>query len=188
MNDEIILDEDDLSQYKKEMKQYCLVCLWMEGSKVILFLLIFGILNLVPEYLMALFILMLMRNNGGGIHCKHYISCFAVSLLVLIASIFIPKYINISTNIMIVLLIVCAFLGHTLVPIVSENRPAPTDQLIVRCKRTTFIIILLYCLLVCICPKNLYLDIGSWTIFIHIFQLLIAKFMKGGHTNGILFK
>lgn len=174
---------NEMMEYKKELQKYYLACLWMEGSKIILFTIIFGYMNLMSEYFMALFMLMLLRTNGGGIHCKHYFTCFMVSLLVLFGSIFIPQYIQIPIICTAPLLLLCAFLGYQLVPILSESRPEPTEKLIKRCKRRTFFIILFYCFIICFCPANIYLNIGAWTIFIHILQLLFAKFRKGGFSH-----
>lgn len=185
MSQNTILDmeditEEELLEYKKELKKYYLTCLWMEGSKIILFFFIFGCMNQMKEFWMALLVLMLLRNNGGGLHCKHYISCFAVSFLVLLGSILIPQYIKLPVKIAAALLVLCAFLGYSLVPIVSESRPEPSPEMVIKSKRITFVIILTFVLLICISPENLYLNIGVWTIFIHIIQLFIAKFTKGG--------
>lgn len=172
--------EEELLEYKKELQKYYLACLWMEGSKIILFLIIFGAMNLLKEFFMALLVLMLMRNHGGGIHCKHYISCFLVSFGVLLASILIPGYVQLPIWLTVLLLVLCAFAGYRLVPIVSDHRPEPSTEVILRSKRVTLVLILLYCPVICVCPENLYLNIGVWTIFIHILQLLLAKFRKGG--------
>lgn len=172
--------EEDLLEYEKELKKYYLTCLLMEGSKTLLFLLIFGYLHLMKEFLMALFTLMVLRNHGGGIHCRHYISCFAVSFIVLYAGITIPLHVRLPLWILLLLLLISTYTGYRLVPIVSESRPEPTPAQTARCRKITVAVILIYSLMVCIRPENSYILIGVWTIYIHILQLCIAKLTKGG--------
>lgn len=173
-------DEELQVQYKAAIKKYLLQCLLMEGSKIILFFLIFSYFDITAQYITALFVLMLVRCNGGGLHCKHYLSCFLLSLFVLSACIFCGMHIQIHTFPAVPVLIACSILGYLSVPIVSNNRPKPDKKLIQQSKKRTAGIILIYSLLICICPYNQYLNIGIWTIIIHILQLLFAKFLQGG--------
>lgn len=171
-------DEELESQYREAMKRYYLQCLLMEGSKVILFFLIFSCLHVTVPYIMALLVLMLVRFSGGGLHCRHYISCFLLSLFILAGCIYCGLYLPLSKFITIPVLILCAIIGYLLVPITSKNRPKPNANSIRQGKLRTVIIISTYCFLICICPYNQNLNIGSWTIIIHILQLLLAKFMQ----------
>ena len=171
--------EEELQvQYKAALKKYFLQCLLMEGSKIILFFIIFSYLNLTLPYLVALLFLMAVRCNGGGLHCKHYTTCFLLSLLVLAASIYGGLYLPIYKWTALPLLTICSAVGYLTVPIVSSNRPEPDEKVIQLSKRRTVNIILIYALLICICPYNQYLNIGTWTILIHILQLLCAKFLQ----------
>lgn len=171
-------DEELQVQYKAAIKKYLLQCLLMEGSKIILFFIIFASFGVTVQYITALVVLMMVRCNGGGLHCKHYISCFLLSLFVLAACIFCGMHLPIYKFLALPALIICSLLGYLSVPIVSSNRPEPDEKLIQQSKKRTAGIILIYCLLICICPYNQYLNIGTWTIIIHILQLLIAKFLQ----------
>lgn len=176
-------EELDLLEYERELRIYYLKCILMEGSKIILFILAFWKMGLIWEYWMALLALMLLRNHGGGIHCRTYLSCLAVSFTVLYASILAAQNIYLPAIGNILTLAVCGYLGYKLVPIVSESRPDPTPDIVRRSKWITVIIISVFCILICIRPNNLYINIGVWTIIIHILQLLIAKKYKGGKTE-----
>lgn len=177
------LRNGELSDYEKEWLKYYLECIFSEGSKIILFLIIFWLLGFIEEFLVALFMLMLVRTNGGGLHFKHYLSCFLVSFLVLYASIMIPKYLHFSTLCSAVILLLCSLISRQLVPIVSDSRPEPTKELISICRKKTTLIILAYILLICICPNHPYTDIGVWTIIIHTIQLVLAKFKKRRYSD-----
>lgn len=176
-------DEELQVQYKAAIKQYLLQCLFMEGSKIILFFIIFSSFGVTVQYITALVVLMMVRCNGGGLHCKHYISCFLLSLFVLYSCIYCGMYLPIHKFVAIPILVACSLLGYLSVPIVSSNRPEPDDTLIQKSKKRTVSSILIYCLLICICPYNQYLNIGTWTIIIHILQLLFAKFLQRRDTR-----
>ena len=150
---------------------------------MIIFLIIFMVLHLTKEYIVALFFLMLLRNNGGGLHCNHYITCLMVSFVFLCGSIFLAKYVTPTQNIIYLSVLICALISYHLVPITSANRPSATSDQVARSKRNTIIIIALFFMLICICPYNLYLSIGYWTIMLHIFQLIIAYYKKEVENN-----
>lgn len=134
-------EEELETQYKAAMKNYYLQCLLMEGSKIILFLLIFAYLHTTVPYIMALLVLILVRCNGGGLHCKHYISCFLLSFFILAGCIYCGIYLPLSKFITIFILAVCSVIGYLIVPITSSNRPDPDAQLIRQSKLRTASII-----------------------------------------------
>lgn len=172
------IEYDDELEYRKAVKTYIWQCLLMEGSKVIIFFIVFHYFGLTVPFLVALLALMVVRCNGGGLHCRHYTSCLLLSLLVITGCVYfglhlpIPKYAAVS------FLIICSILGYRNVPIVSHNRPEPDEDLVKLSKRRTICIILIYSFVVYFCPYNPYINIGTWTIILHILQLLIAKILQ----------
>lgn len=165
------------SAYQKKLLKYLYQCILSEGSKIILFSIFALKCNIFIEFLVALLMLMLLRTNGGGIHCKHYTSCFILSFVMLFGSIILASHILLPGLFIKLIIIACIIIGYRNVPITSANRPAASDALIKKCKRNTLIIISCYFILICIIPNNLYNNIGFWTITMHILQLLIAKIL-----------
>lgn len=165
-------------EYEKKMNEYYLKCFLLEFSKICIFFIFFSLLGLIPEYLIALLSLMLLRSNGGGLHYKHYISCLAVSFLFLCGSITLATYITPPTILACFTSLLCSLIGYWLVPIASSNRPPATVEQAKKSKRNTMFIILEFIILICICPHNTYIFIGYWTIILHIFQLVIARILK----------
>ena len=172
------LTEEFDPEYEAALKKYFLQCLLMEGSKIIIFFVIFGCLGLVKEYIASLMALMALRCYSGGIHCKRYSSCLMVSLLVLAGNVYMGTHFMIPRPYSIFILLACAAIGYWLSPIVSENRPEPEESLVRKSKVHTVCVVMLFILMICICPPNAYLTIVIWTTVIHIFQLLLAKFIK----------
>lgn len=170
--DEFMDDSDP--EYERELKKYAALCLLSEGSKILVFALIFGYYGLLWEYAAALFVMITLRCNSGGLHCKHYISCLLVSFAVLAGAVMGGVHCPVPTPYSAVILLACAIAGYRLAPVVSRNRPAPDEALITRSRKNTLCFILAYCILICICPYNTYLNICTWTVMIHITQLTLA--------------
>lgn len=170
-------------EYEKKLRNYIFQALFMEISKIVIFLIIAIYLNLVTEYLVALLILMLLRHNGGGLHFKHYFSCLIVSFIFVYSSIFLGLYAQPSRLFLMLSVLICILPGYYLVPITSTNRPAATETQIKKSKKyTTYILLLFFCT-VCYAPLNKYIYIGYWTTILHIFQLIIAR-VKGGKRDA----
>ncbi len=165
-------------EYKKQLVKYFFQCILSEASKILLFSIIFIRLHLFKEFLFALVLLIFLRTNGGGLHFKHYCSCFIVSFFVLFGSIVLALKLPFTNLTAGITLLICIILGYLYVPIVSSNRPPASEQLIKKSKRSTTLILSVYFLLICIVPINQYLSTGVWIIIIHICQLLLAKFLK----------
>lgn len=168
------------SNYEKKLLTYLLQCILSEGSKIILFTVFALYSNCLKEFLAALILLILLRTNGGGIHCRHYFTCLVLSFTVLFGSIVLAVSIPPPAFIMQGLTFGCALMGHRLAPVSSANRPPADSNLIEKCKRNTLVIILIVFTIICIIPNSLYSKIGFWTIILHISQLLLAKFSQKG--------
>lgn len=171
-------NKKELTKHTKELNEYYLKCFLSEFSKLCIFLIIFIFLGLTKEYFLALLYLMILRNNGGGLHCKHYTSCLVVSFAFLYISIFLAQHIIPAKPIACINIFFCMLLGYFLVPVTSSNRPPATHKQIIACKRNTVFIIFVFFITICICPYNTYILIGYWTIILHILQLIIAHIKK----------
>lgn len=168
----------EYTEYEKKLQKYYLACFVSEFSKIIIFFIIFTLLELTTEYIIALFSMMLLRSHGGGLHFKHYISCLLVSFAFLSGSILLATYITPHQLFIYISMLLCGIIGYCLVPITSVNRPAASSEQVRKCKRNTVIIISLFFIIVCICPTNIYLNIGFWTVILHILQLTVAHLVR----------
>ncbi len=164
----------EYTEYEKRLIKYYQKCFISEFSKICVFFIIFMFLDVLPEYMIALLTLITLRSNSGGLHYKHYLSCFIVSFLFLYCSIFLSKYVMPPKSILFISTLLCALIGYTLTPITSSQRPPATDSQIKKCKRNTTIVILFFFLLICICPQVSYIYICYWTVILHILQLIVA--------------
>lgn len=164
-----------LTDYEKKLLAFYGMCLVCESTKVAIYFVIFHWLGLTKEFIAALIFMAVLRISGGGLHFKHYLSCLFASFLLLGLAILGGIYISLPLPVMLAVSLGCLMAAYRLVPIQAPTRPDATEQLIRSSKRRTAIKILLIYVLICIYPKNRFVNIGFWTLVIHVVQLAIAK-------------
>lgn len=174
----------EYTEYEKKLREYYLKCFISEFSKIVTFFIFSVFLNVIYEYIVSLIALMILRNNGGGLHFKHYLSCLLVSFLFVYGSIYLSVYVTPPRIILCISTALCILLGYYLVPITSSNRPDATSAQIQKSKQHTLFIISIFFIMMCICPLTIYLYIVYWTVILHILQLIIARFLKEVNTNA----
>lgn len=167
----------EYTEYEKKLHRYYRIGFISEFSKICIFLVVFALLGLIPEYMIALLVLISLRCNGGGLHFNHYISCLIVSFIFIYSSIYLSIHIMPPQIIIHISTLLCAAIGYILVPITSVNRPPATSSQRRKSKRNTTVIILFYFILLCICPNATWSLICYWTVILHILQLIIAYIM-----------
>lgn len=165
-------------EYQKKLRKYYALAALSEGSKALLFLVFFMSQGMVKEYFLCLLFMMPLRNMGGGLHCKHYVSCFLVSFTVIYSNILFANWWDPTVSIKLLSTLLCAVIAYLLVPITSGNRPPATPEQIKHSKQNTMLILSICFVAMCIMPNNRYINIGYWTIIIHIAQLCVAFVLK----------
>ncbi|MCM1495741.1 MAG: accessory gene regulator B family protein [Bacteroides sp.] len=172
---------DSPSEYEKKFIRYWGACLLSEGSKIIIFAIIFFSWNKLPEFGTALLFLFLFRSCTGGLHCKNYFSCLCLSFLILLSGIllgdalFLPKYL------ILFLTAALGLLSCLLTPILSTNRPPATPAIIRHARKRTLIISILLFIFLWIFSGNQYWNIGFWMFVMNALQLFTAYMIRRWH-------
>jgi len=166
------------SDYDIRLFKYYIKCILYDLSKLIPLGLFFFALGHALEYVIAVIILLLVRTSTGGLHFKRYISCFTFTAIFFVTSIIILPKIDINSNLMLILLLICMIITNYIGPIVSCYRETPSGILIRKSKRNSTIIIFIYCILLFIIPNNHYITIGFWVIILQTLQLSFAYILK----------
>ena len=178
------MNQKPLSQeYIARIKRYYMQCIISEGSKIFLFAIVFNALSLLQEYFIALLMLFILRTNGGGIHCKKYISCFLLIFFMLLGNIILAQYCILEISMQLLALILCLPITVVLVPITSHSRPKLKNKVIKKSKLITFFFILFFLLYTYLIPPNIIHTIGFWTIIMHTCQLILANILRRRSQN-----
>lgn len=147
-----------------------------ELSKCLIMLIYFYAVHKTPEYLAALILLLLLRSNMGGLHMKHYWSCFLLTFIFMNAAVIIlPFLVTLSKSEICLILLLCIVIGLQIGPVHAKFIRTPNSLLIRKARIQTSYILILYLSAVVILPVSKYVVIGFWIIVLQTFQLIIAK-------------
>ncbi len=188
MSDKLIASlqkEYGYSNYDIARIKYVLVSITSEFSKFIILGIFFGMTDHFISFLLSTLLLLFLRTNVGGLHCKHYSTCFLLTFAISYLSItFLPSVCTISYFFVTLFSISCMLVNYYIGPIASPFRPLPESAVLKRCRNMGCIVIVIYIFFASIFQNSVimipYIQAGFWTIILHTFQLVVAKFLKIG--------
>lgn len=168
----------EMTPYQKKMMIFFFKCIGSELSKTAIFFVIFFLIGLASEFWAALFFMMLYRTSSGGLHCKSYLSCLALSFLILFSGVMLGIYVPVGLLIIVPATLIMAVIAYYLSPVQAPTRPPLEERLVKRAKKRTFISIMIFLVLALIFPKSVYIGIGFWLLVLHDVQLYIANIIR----------
>ena len=166
------------TDYQIEQIRYTVVSVLSELSKLFIIGVFFALTHHIPQYLVAIIVLFMLRTCTGGLHFKHYVCCLLVSFLIFYLGICQLPDITLPRPIYFTLLLACVIINYLFAPVVSSCRPVPNGIQIKKSKRQSFAMITLYAVIMFILPSSQYIITGFWIIQLQTLQLIAAKFQK----------
>lgn len=171
---------ESFSTTEIEKLKYLKLSFLYESSKFLVMLFLFSLLGYMNEYLASTAILLTIRNFYGGIHLKHYISCFSFTLFFFMCVVYFSETITlnhaIQQGIIFFALIVSAIIG----PVTSTNRPSLPDRQKGIYNLCGTIFLFLYFLAFVLLKEFPYRNYCFWVITLQTLQLIVAKFLQKG--------
>lgn len=165
----------NLTVREQKLFVYYLKCILYDVSKLILFLIIFHLLHLLPEFLLTFIVQFPLRTISGGLHFRHYWSCFAFSLVYLFLIIALSSKILIPFEIGIVLLLLCVIIIYQIGQVRSPSRPSLSDAELLHRKRAALIAAGCEAVIAVLIYQTAFAPIIYWSIILHTLQLIIGK-------------
>ncbi len=160
--------------------RYVYTCLLYEGSKFLLMYVIFSLFQMDREYLMAIAVLLSIRNFSGGIHLSTYVGCFLFTFFFLLGALCASRTIVPPPPVQNTVLLLGALILFCVGPVTSDNRPKLTGRQERIYKSISCAVTFLYFLLF-LCEKTFtYRNLMFWVIVFQILQLIAAKICKKG--------
>lgn len=180
---EMILDKlqtsYSLSDRDRAYLKFSLKGLFYDISKIMIFFFFFLYMGKTAAFLWDMALLLLLRGNQGGLHLKHYTTCFLFSLSVLVSSIyFMPGLLEVSKPVMLVALMVCMLVNYYIGPVRNPKCRIEDKGLFARVQVNVFMIVFIYAVILYLFPVNYLLTTGFWIIIFHSIQLAIAKSLQ----------
>lgn len=160
--------------------KYIKLAFLYESSKFLVMFFLFSFLGYRNEYLISTAFLLTIRNFYGGIHLKHYISCFSFTLIFFISVMFLSESITFNHItqqwLIFAALIIAAIIG----PITSSNRPSLSRRKKGFYNLCGSILLSFYFLLFVILKEFPYRNYCFWVITLQTSQLIVANFLQKG--------
>lgn len=140
----------------------------------------FFFINELPLYFAALIMLLLMRTNTGGIHCKTYFTCLLASSIYMLTCIKLLPMIPVPIIVQITVLPICMLINYKLGPVISDIHMPLTEERIQKGRFRALMIIFIFSMIMSVKPDNKYLIVCFWVIIVHSLELVYAKIRKKG--------
>lgn len=172
--------KNTFTSYELELLRYLYLCIAYDGSKFLIMLIFFSFFHLGREFCMEILFLLSLRNFFGGLHFKHYSSCFAFTFAFSSVGIILSHLVVLDKQLQISLLAVIILLSAAIKPIVSANRPplSTKQESIYHCCGMT--VLLVYFVLFLTLQTFPYRNICFWVIILQTLQLIAAKLLMKG--------
>ena len=171
-------EQYQFSDYQIAQLKYLFKTMLAESSKLLIMAFIFH--HKLGIYLFSVTIMLLLRTSTGGLHCKTYWSCFAVSLAYMFLSIEILPLVSIGKILQMLLIFLCMIINYYIGPVTSSVHAALSLKVTKRVRIQAFLIIFFYLTLTYILPETPYITTGFWVVILHTVQLIAAKTLKKG--------
>lgn len=171
-------NEMNLSSKEQKLIIFQLKCLLYDLSKFIVMFLFFYFTGNLDKYLFAVMVSIPLRTQSGGLHFKHYWSCFLFSfgyfsvIICFLSSIILPR------SFFLMLMALCSVTNYFLSPVLSPSRPPLSAEEIQSVKQRAFIITICCALVILLLYHTPFASAVCWTIILHSLQLLIAYIIQ----------
>lgn len=172
--------KNTFTSYELELLRYFYLCIAYDGSKFLILLLLFSFFHLGREFCMEILFLISLRNFWGGLHFKHYASCFAFTFAFSSTGIILSHLIVLNDTFQIILLVMMILLSAITKPVISANRPPLSAKQESMCHRWGMIVLLIYLAIFLTADTFPYRNLCFWVIVLQTIQLKAAElFTKG---------
>lgn len=170
-----IRENMNLTVREQKLFIYYLKCILYDVSKLVLFLFIFSMLHMLPKFLLTFIVQFPLRTISGGLHFRHYWSCFAFSFVYLFLIVALLSKILIPFKIGIILLVLCIIIIYQIGQVRSPSRPSLSDAKLLHHKRAALISAGCEAIIAILIYQTNFAPILYWSIILHTMQLIIGK-------------
>lgn len=167
-----------LNKRELALLKFSYKALFYDLSKILVLFFIALFFDKTAFFVLDMFLLILLRSNHGGIHLKHYWSCFFMSFFILAASIALPDYVVLSKVGILFLLFVCIMINYFIGPVYSKQIKSASKSIFAKSQLSSFLIVFVYLVIQYLLPASDLLASGFWVIMFQTLQLIFAKITR----------
>ena len=107
-----------LTDRQRKLLQFSFIGIIYDSTKFLMLFIFFACIEQVPAYIFCSLLLILLRSNQGGLHLKHYTSCFVLSFFYLFSAIaiFPDIFTDIPQSVGLIILFICMLINYSAGP------------------------------------------------------------------------
>lgn len=159
---------------------YTLKVFAYELSKLVFFFVFFAVIGKFSEFAVCLIALLPFRWISGGIHLKHYWSCFIFSFCFFAVILFMGEMFTLPLYAQISLFVLSNLLLFFIGPVPSAKRKVMTKKQYTNKRFLSSLILLVYTILYFALQNVPHRSVVFWSIILQIIQLICAKLTRKG--------
>lgn len=170
--------EYNLSDRQRKLLQFSFIGLIYDITKLVLLFIFFACIHQITAFIFNVFLLIVLRTNQGGLHLRHYTTCFIFSFLYLFLSICVlPLLIpEIPQPLGLCIIFLCMLINYIAGP--QKNIKIYTElknpENVLKSKMKSFIVCTVYMIAFFIFPNVILMQQGMWMILLHTMQIVIV--------------
>lgn len=167
-----------LTDRQRKLLQFSFIGIIYDSTKFLMLFIFFACIEQVPAYIFCSLLLILLRSNQGGLHLKHYTSCFVLSFFYLFSAIaiFPDIFTDIPQSVGLIILFICMLINYSAGP--QKNKKIYSylkdPSAVKKSKLNSFIICILYMLTYFIFSDIPLFQQGFWIIVLHTIQIVFV--------------
>lgn len=159
---------------------YTLKVFSYELSKLLFFTLFFLFIGKLEEYIVCLIALLPLRWLSGGLHLKHFWSCFVFSFVFFNLIILGLEHYMLPEAVQVILLIFSNLCLYGIGPVTSSKRKTMTKRRYDSMRIISSLILLIYTAAYFVLENVPHRNIIFWSIILQIIQLFCARMVRKG--------
>lgn len=159
---------------------YTLKVVFYELSKFLFFSLFFLYVHKFQEFLVCIIVMLPFRWIAGGLHLKHFWSCFLFSFFFLGTTIFLFNPIEVSWEFQIISLMIGNIVFFVTGPVTSPKRKPMKKERYIRLRILSSLILFIFTIIFLTVKNIPCKNICYWVIILQIIQLFCAKLARKG--------
>lgn len=164
----------EFSNLELKKMEYGLLCTFDEITKFIPYFIIFWMFSLQKYYIVVLIFFCPIRLFSGGYHAKTYWGCFFITLAIFSMIIILGKYAALSSDILMILLVVSFIIVCIFSPVDNINKKIKSKERRLKLKHCSTIVTLLLIIL-CYFIPNYFLNTAVISIIGAVLMMMFGK-------------
>lgn len=169
----------DFTDFEMQKINYTISVFKCEFSKIIILGAAFAFLGIFREFMVLMLMLIPVRRYSGGVHFRHYSSCFIFTALFFALPVLL-RHIVLSYPLQLAILGISIAVTYIVGPVTAPNRPPLEYKMYQKFRLISTGLVLAWSIIIAFAGVFPYQNICFWMITLQTIQLICAKPARKG--------